>query len=92
MAKAEDVAGGFACPPVGLEDFANREQLLNQAESGLPAAKDAAEQHAAMVLRRKEEMGLLQSQAAAAKEALVGLAALENEFTWLSRDPKSGES
>ena len=66
---------------VGLEEFANQEQLLNQAESGLPAAKEAAEQHAAMALRRKEEMELLQSQAAEAKEALVGLVALEGEFT-----------
>jgi exonuclease SbcC len=65
----------------GLEDFAQQEGLLEQAEAGLPAAKEAAEQNSAMALRRKEELELLQSQAAQAKEALVGLAALENEFT-----------
>ena len=66
---------------VGLEEFAQQEGLLEQAEAGLPAAKKAAEQNAAMAQRRKEEMELLQSQAAEAKEALVGLAALESEFT-----------
>ena len=66
---------------VGLEEFANQEQLLNQAESGLPAAKDAADGYAAMALRRNEELELLQSQSAEAKEALVGLASLENDFT-----------
>jgi exonuclease SbcC len=66
---------------VGLEEFAQQEGLLEQAEAGLPAAKEAAEQNAAMAQRRKEEMELLQSQAAEAKEALVGLAALESEFT-----------
>ena len=66
---------------VGLEEFAQQERLLEQAESGLPGAKEAAEQNAAMAQRRKEEMALLQSQAAKAKEALIGLASLESGLT-----------
>ena len=66
---------------VGLEEFAQQERLLEQAETGLPGAKEAVEQNTAMAQRRREEMELLQSQAADAKEALVGLAALESEFT-----------
>ena len=66
---------------VGLEEFAHQERLLEQAESGLPGAKEAAEQNAAMAQRRKEEMALLQSQAAKAKEALIGLASLESGLT-----------
>ena len=66
---------------VGLEEFAHQERLLEQAESGLPGAKEAAEQNAAMAQRRKEEMTLLKSQAAKAKEALIGLASLESGLT-----------
>ncbi|MCI0829972.1 MAG: hypothetical protein J4N67_07515, partial [Chloroflexi bacterium] len=66
---------------VGLEEFAQQEQLLEQAEAGLPGAKETAEQNAAMAQRRKEELELLQSQAVDAKQALVGLAALESDFT-----------
>ena len=64
-----------------LDEFAQQEGLLEQAETGLPAAKEAADQNAAMTLRRKEELELLLSQSAEAKEALVGLAALESELT-----------
>ncbi len=64
-----------------LEDFAQQERLLEQAEAGLPGAKEAAEQNAAMAQRRREELQLLESQAAEAKQALVGMVALENEFT-----------
>jgi len=64
-----------------LDGFAQQERLLEQAEAGLPGAKEAAEQNAAMTQRRREELQLLESQAAEAKQALVGLAALENEFT-----------
>jgi exonuclease SbcC len=66
---------------VGLEEFAQQERLLEQAESGLPGAKEAAEQNAGMAQRRKDEMELIQSQAAEAKEALIGLAALESGLT-----------
>jgi len=66
---------------VGLEEFAQQEQLLEQAESGLPGAKEAAEQNAAMTQSRREEMELLQSQAAESKQALIGLAALESGLT-----------
>jgi len=64
-----------------LEPFAQQERLLEQAEAGLPGAKEAAEQNAGMVQRRKVEVELLQSQAAEAKAAVVGLAALESDFT-----------
>ena len=66
---------------VGLEEFAQQERLLEQAESGLPGAKEAAEQNAAMAQRRGEEMALLQSQAEESKQALIGLAALESGLT-----------
>ena len=64
-----------------LDEFAQQERLLEQAEAGLPGAKESSEQNAAMALRRKEELEALQTQAAEAKEALAGLAALESEFT-----------
>ena len=64
-----------------LEPFAQQERLLEQAEAGLPGSKEAAEQNAAMAQRRKDEIEQLQSQAAEAKQALVGLAALQSEFT-----------
>ena len=64
-----------------LEEFAQQEQLLEQAEAGLPGAKEAAEQNAAMAARRREELVLLETQAAEAKQALAGLATLEAEFT-----------
>ena len=64
-----------------LEDFAQREQLLQQAEAGLPSAKESLEQNAAMAVRRREELAQLESQAAEAKQALIGLATLESEFT-----------
>ena len=66
---------------LALDGFAQQERLLEQAEAGLPGAKEAAGQNSAMVQRRKEELELLQSQAADAKQALVGLAALEHDFT-----------
>ncbi|MQG11060.1 MAG: SMC family ATPase, partial [SAR202 cluster bacterium] len=66
---------------VGLEEFAQQERLLEQAESGLPGAKEAAEQNATMVQRRKEEIALLQTQAENSKQALIGLAALESGLT-----------
>nr|MBC8282091.1 SMC family ATPase [Chloroflexota bacterium] len=64
-----------------LEAFAQQEQLLEQAEAGLPGAKEAADQNAAMAVRRREELALLEAQAAEAKQALIGLATLEAEFT-----------
>ena len=64
-----------------LETFAQQEQLLHQAEAGLPAAKESSEQNATMSLRRREEMAQLESQAAEARQALIGLATLEGEFT-----------
>ena len=64
-----------------LETFAQQEQLLQQAEAGLPAAKESSEQNATMSLRRREEMAQLESQAAEARQALIGLATLEGEFT-----------
>ena len=64
-----------------LEDFAQQEQLLQQAEAGLPSAKESLEQNAAMAVRRREELAQLESQAAEAKQALIGLATLESEFT-----------
>ena len=64
-----------------LDEFAQQERLLEQAEAGLPGAREASEQNAAMALRRKEELEALQTQAAEAKEALAGLTALESEFT-----------
>ena len=66
---------------VGLEEFAQQERLLEQAESGLPGAKEAAEQNATMAQRRKEEIALLQTQAENSKQALIGLAALESGLT-----------
>jgi exonuclease SbcC len=64
-----------------LDEFAQQERLLEQAESGLPGAKEASEQNAVMALRRKGELEALQTQTAEAKEALAGLTALESEFT-----------
>ena len=64
-----------------LGEFAQQERLLEQADAGLPGAKEASEQNAAMALRRKEELEALQTQDAEAKEALAGLTALESEFT-----------
>ena len=65
---------------VELEEFAQKKQQLEQAEAGLPGAKEAAEQNAAMAKRRKEEIEQLKSQTAEAKQALTGLALLENEL------------
>jgi exonuclease SbcC len=64
-----------------LGEFAQQERLLEQAEAGLPGAKEASEQNAAMALRRKEELEALQTQTEEAKEALAGLTALESEST-----------
>ncbi|NQW22910.1 MAG: SMC family ATPase [SAR202 cluster bacterium] len=64
-----------------LDEFAQQERLLQQAEAGLPGAKETVEQNAAMAQRRKEELEQLQAQVSEAKQALVGLAALENDFT-----------
>ena len=66
---------------VDLEEFAQQERLLEQAESGLPGAKEAAGQNAAMAQRRREEIELLQTQAAESKQALIGLDALESGLT-----------
>ena len=74
-----------------LDAFAQQERLLEQAEAGLPGVKEAAEQNAAMAQRRRDEIEQLQSQAAEAKQALVGLAALESEFTQAEqRERESG--
>ena len=64
-----------------LDEFAQQERLLEQAEAGLPGAKETAEQNAAMAQRRGEELEQLKSQMEDAKQALVGLAALEGDFT-----------
>jgi len=64
-----------------LDPFAQQERLLEQAEAGLPGAKETAEQNAAMAQRRKDEIEALQAQAAEAKQALVGLTTLESELT-----------
>ena len=64
-----------------LEEFAQREIRLKQAEADLPGVKETAEQNASMAQRRKEELEQLQSQMADAKQALEGLAALERDFT-----------
>ena len=63
-----------------LEEFAQREGRLKQAEADLPGAKETVEQNAAMAQRRKEEINELQSQLADAKQAIVGLAALESDL------------
>ena len=65
---------------VELEEFAQKKQQLEQAEAGLPGAKEAAEQNADMAKRRKEEIEQLKSQTAEAKQALTSLALLENEL------------
>jgi len=64
-----------------LDEFAQQERLLEQAEAGLPGAKETAEQNAAIAQRRREETEQLQVQMASAKQALEGLAALEVDFT-----------
>ncbi len=64
-----------------LDEFAQQERLLEQAEAGLPGAKETAEQNAAIAQRRREETEQLQLQMASAKQALEGLAALEVDFT-----------
>ena len=64
-----------------LDEFAQRQRLLEQAEASLPGAKDTAEQNASLAQRRREELEQLQSQVEDAKKALEGLAALESDFT-----------
>ena len=66
---------------VDLEVFAQQESQLNQAEAGLPGARETVEQNAAMAQRRRGELEQLRIQVADAKLALVGLAALETNFT-----------
>ena len=66
---------------VDLEEFAQREIQLKQAEADLPGVLNAVEQNSTLVRRRLEELESLQSQMADAKQALEGLAALESEFT-----------
>ncbi len=66
---------------VNLEEFAQREGRLKQAEADLPGVRETAEQNAAMAQRRREELEQLRSQMADAKLALEGLAALERELT-----------
>ena len=64
-----------------LEAFAQQEQLLDQAEAGLPGAKDALEQNSALAARRREELTEMETQAAKTKGALARLTTLEAEFT-----------
>ena len=64
-----------------LEAFAQQEQLLEQAEAGLPGAKDAVEQNSALAARRREELTEMETQAAKTKGALARLTNLEAEFT-----------
>ncbi|MEC9013183.1 MAG: SMC family ATPase [Chloroflexota bacterium] len=64
-----------------LEAFAQQEQLLDQAEAGLPGAKDAVEQNSALAARRREELTEMETQAAKTKGALARLTTLEAEFT-----------
>ena len=64
-----------------LEAFAQQEQLLEQAEAGLPGAKDAEEQNSALAARRREELTEMETQAAKTKGALARLTTLEAEFT-----------
>lgn len=64
-----------------LEAFAQQEQLLEQAEAGLPGAKDALEQNSALAARRREELTEMETQAAKTKGALARLTTLEAEFT-----------
>ena len=64
-----------------LEAFAQQEQLLEQAEAGLPGAKDAVEQNSALAARRREELTEMETQAAKTKGALARLTILEAEFT-----------
>ena len=64
-----------------LEAFAQQEQLLEQAEAGLPGAKDAEEQNSALAARRREELTEIETQAAETKGALARLTTLEAEFT-----------
>ena len=64
-----------------LDEFAQWQRLLEQAEASLPGAKDTAEQNASLAQRRREELEQLQSQVEDAKKALEGLAALESDFT-----------
>ncbi|PKB70448.1 MAG: hypothetical protein BZY87_10530 [SAR202 cluster bacterium Io17-Chloro-G6] len=66
---------------VDLEDFAQTESRLKQAEADLPGVRETVEQNASMAQRRLEELKQLQSKMAEAKQALKGLAALETEFT-----------
>ena len=64
-----------------LEAFAQQEQLLEQAEAGLPGAKDAEEQNSALAARRREALTEMETQAAKTKGALARLTTLEAEFT-----------
>ena len=64
-----------------LEAFAQQEQLLEQAEAGLPGAKDAVEQNSALAARRREELTEMETRAAKTKGALARLTTLEAEFT-----------
>ena len=64
-----------------LEAFAQQEQLLEQAEAGLPGAKDAVAQNSALAARRREELTEMETQAAKTKGALARLTTLEAEFT-----------
>ncbi len=66
---------------IDLEEFAQRESQLQQAEAGLPGVRETAEQNAAMARRRREEIEQLQLSMADAKRALEGLAGLESDFT-----------
>ena len=66
---------------VDLEEFAQRESRLKQAEADLPGVRETAEQNASMAQRRREELEQLRLKMADAKQALEGLAALESDFT-----------
>ena len=54
---------------------------MEQAEAGLPGAKDAVEQNSALAARRREELTEMETQAAKTKGALARLTTLEAEFT-----------
>ena len=60
-----------------LEGFARQELLLDQAETGLPGAREALAQNAEMVRRRVEETGQLRRSLADGEAAVTRLPELE---------------
>ena len=73
---------------VDLEEFAQMESQLKQAEAGLPGVRETAEQNASMTQRRQEELEQLQLKVADAKQALAGLAARESDFTQAEQEER----